>query len=95
MARTLAPSELASFASAEWGDVSRRLAPEIRSALERILETQNGESLSQEECYALANAEGDDLLGLLAAANLLRAELSGNIVTYVVNRISISQISVS
>jgi FO synthase len=34
----------------------------------------------------LANSEGDDLLGLLVAANILRAELAGNIVTYVVNR---------
>ena len=40
----------------------------------------------RQEAYALAHAEGDDLLGLLAAANLLRAELSGNLVTYVVNR---------
>ena len=39
-----------------------------------------------EEAYALAHAEGDDLLGLLTAANLLRAELCGNLVTYVVNR---------
>ena len=35
---------------------------------------------------ALAHADGDDLLGLLAAANVLRDELSGNLVTYVVNR---------
>jgi 2-iminoacetate synthase ThiH len=46
----------------------------------------NGADLSLEESYALANAEGDDLLGLLVAANMLRAELAGNIVTYVVNR---------
>ena len=51
-----------------------------------MLETQNGADLSLEESYALANSEGDDLLGLLVAANLLRAELAGNIVTYVVNR---------
>jgi FO synthase len=42
--------------------------------------------LSLEESYALADAAGDDLLGLLVAANVLRAELAGNIVTYVVNR---------
>jgi FO synthase len=34
----------------------------------------------------LANAEDDDLLGLLAAADALRRELAGNLVTYVVNR---------
>ena len=57
--------------------------PLLRS---RALETQSGADLSLEESYALANAEGDDLLGLLVAANMLRAELAGNIVTYVVNR---------
>ena len=53
----------------------RALTPALRSSLERVLETQNGGDLSLEESYALANAEGDDLLGLLVAANLLRAEL--------------------
>ena len=56
------------------------------SLLERILETQNGDSISRERGLALANAEGDDLLGLLAAANLSARELTGNLVTYVVNR---------
>ena len=42
--------------------------------------------LSREQCLSLGNAEGDDLLGLLVAANTLRRELVGNIVTYVVNR---------
>ncbi len=37
-------------------------------------------------CLALANSEGEDLLGLLVAANELRAEFAGNLVTYVVNR---------
>ena len=59
----------------------------LRSALRsKILETQKGNSISLQNAYALANVEGDDLLGLLAAANLLRAELCGNLVTYVVNR---------
>ena len=86
MLRELTHAELESFPSIEWGDVSSRVAPEIRSPLERVLETQNGADLSLQESYVLANADGDDLLGLLAAANLLRAELAGNIVTYVVNR---------
>jgi 7,8-didemethyl-8-hydroxy-5-deazariboflavin synthase CofH subunit len=34
----------------------------------------------------LANANGNDLLGLLVAADWVRSELTGNIVTYVVNR---------
>ncbi|HVI80024.1 MAG TPA: 5-amino-6-(D-ribitylamino)uracil--L-tyrosine 4-hydroxyphenyl transferase CofH, partial [Candidatus Acidoferrum sp.] len=67
-------------------DIAPRVSPSVRSSLERILETQNGADLSLDESYALANAEGDDLLGLLVAANTLRAELAGNIVTYVVNR---------
>src|ERR1700690_2720352 len=86
MLRELAATELESFPSLDWSDVAPRLTSEARSFLERILETQNGADLSLEESYALANAEGDDLLGLLVAANMLRAELSGNIVTYVVNR---------
>ena len=86
MARELALSELESFPSLEWSYVSRRLTPGVRASLERVLETQNGADLSLDEAYALANAEGDDLLGLLVTANLLRAEIAGNIVTYVVNR---------
>jgi len=70
----------------EWEDASKQLSPAIRASLERILETQKGDDLSLEESYALANAQGDDLLGLLVAANMLRAELAGNLVTYVVNR---------
>ncbi len=85
MPRQLAHSELESFRSLDWSDVSPRLSPAIRASLETVLETQNGD-LPLDDAYALANAEGDDLLGLLVAANLLRAELAGNIVTYVVNR---------
>jgi len=43
-------------------------------------------ALSREEALALAHADGDDLLGLLVAANELRSELAGNLVTYIVNR---------
>jgi len=86
MLRELSPSELESFPSLEWEDISARMTPALRSSLDRVLETQNGANLSLEESYALANAEGEDLLGLLVAANALRAELAGNIVTYVVNR---------
>ncbi|HEY3971440.1 MAG TPA: 5-amino-6-(D-ribitylamino)uracil--L-tyrosine 4-hydroxyphenyl transferase CofH [Candidatus Sulfotelmatobacter sp.] len=86
MPRELALSELESFPSLDWSDIASRLTNNARAALEKILETQNGGDLSLEESYALANAEGDDLLGLLVAANMLRAEIVGNIVTYVVNR---------
>ena len=86
MSPDLAASELESFASLAWSDISPRVDPAVRASLDRVFEAQNGADLSLEESYRLANAEGDDLLGLLVAANTLRAELVGNIVTYVVNR---------
>ncbi|MGA8762787.1 MAG: 5-amino-6-(D-ribitylamino)uracil--L-tyrosine 4-hydroxyphenyl transferase CofH, partial [Candidatus Sulfotelmatobacter sp.] len=86
MPRELSFSELENFPSLDWSEVAPRVELKVRSALERVLETQNGATLSLEDSLALAGAEGDELLGLLAAANLLRAELAGNIVTYVVNR---------
>src|SRR5579872_5598040 len=84
--RELTHSELESFPQLDWSEIAPSLTPALRSSLEKILETQNGADLSLEESYALADSEGDDLLGLLVAANILRAELTGNIVTYVVNR---------
>jgi 7,8-didemethyl-8-hydroxy-5-deazariboflavin synthase CofH subunit len=86
MPRELALSELENFPALDWPDISPRLTRAVRSSIEKVLGTQNGVALSLEESYALADSEGDDLLGLLAAANMLRAELAGNIVTYVVNR---------
>jgi 7,8-didemethyl-8-hydroxy-5-deazariboflavin synthase CofH subunit len=86
MLRDLENAELQSFPALEWPDISSRLTPNLRSSLEKVLETQDGSVLSLEEAYALGNAEGDDLIGLLVAANTLRRELAGNIVTYVVNR---------
>ena len=86
MNRVLTQSELESFPSLSWSDVAVRMNPPARTAIERVMETQNGGVLSREQCLLLANAEGDDLLGLLVAANALRSELVGNIVTYVVNR---------
>jgi FO synthase len=84
--RHLSILELENFAALDWLDVAPRISANLRSSLERIIDTQSGDSISLEEAYALAHAEGDDLLGLLTAANFLRAELTGNIVTYVVNR---------
>ena len=86
MPRELAHSELESFPALDWSDVAPRLTDPTRASLDRILETQNGAALSLEESFALAHSDGDDLLGLLVAANLLRSELVGNLVTYVVNR---------
>ena len=86
MLRELTLSEFESFPSLDWSDIAPRMTPRLRSSLEGALETQDGANLSLDESYALADAEGDDLLGLLVAANILRSELAGNIVTYVVNR---------
>jgi FO synthase len=86
VARVLTQSELENFPSLEWSDVAPRLSPEVRVALDHVLESLDGGVLSREQCLLLANAEGDDLLGLLLAADALRRELAGNLVTYVVNR---------
>jgi FO synthase len=79
-------NELERFPSLEWSEVAPRLTPEVQAALEIALTRQDGAALSREQALRLANAEGDDLIGLLVAANELRRELAGNIVTYVVNR---------
>jgi len=86
VARTLTQSELENFSSLEWVDIEPRLSPEIRECLGIALTTQQGSSLSRDQSLLLASCAGDDLLGLLVAANQLRAELCGNLVTYVVNR---------
>jgi FO synthase len=86
VARQLTQSELENFPSLEWSDVAPRLTPAVRSTLERALESPENAALSREECLQLANSEGDDLLGLLLAADQVRRELVGNLVTYVVNR---------
>jgi len=86
VSRLLAQSELENFPSLEWADIEPRLSPDIRDALEGALTRQQGSTLSRQQSLALAYCEGVDLLGLLLAADQLRAELSGNLVTYVVNR---------
>jgi len=62
------------------------MSRDARATVERVLETQDGGFVSREEWVKLANADGDDLLGLILAAGELRRELAGNLVTYVVNR---------
>jgi FO synthase len=84
--RTCTNAELENFPQLDWSDVGARIQPGSRAALERVLELQNGSALTREECSELAHSEGDDLLGLLVAADLLRSEINGSIVTYVVNR---------
>jgi 7,8-didemethyl-8-hydroxy-5-deazariboflavin synthase CofH subunit len=79
-------SSFEEWSSLAWPDIAPRVAPEFRVFLERILAAQDARAITREEAFRLAHAEDDDLLGLLVAANTLRAELCGNIVTYVVNR---------
>jgi 7,8-didemethyl-8-hydroxy-5-deazariboflavin synthase CofH subunit len=86
MSRALTELELQSFPSLEWDEIAPRLSALVRDALETVLSTQDGSSLTREQSLLLAHAEGDDLLGLLVVANELRRELAGNLVTYVVNR---------
>src|SRR5579863_2033509 len=62
------------------------MSDDARGALEQVMDSLDGGTLTREQCLQLANAEGDDLLGLLVAADLVRSELTGNLVTYVVNR---------
>ena len=86
MLRALTNSELENFPSLAWSEIAPRMTSESRASLEQVLESQDGGVLSRERCLLLANAEGDDLLGLLLAADTLRRDLAGNLVTYVVNR---------
>jgi len=84
--RVLTDSELLNFPSVEWADVAPHVAAQTRDALESVMATVDGSTLAREQCSLLAHADGDDLLGLLIAADFVRRELVGNLVTYVVNR---------
>ena len=86
MSRSLTTFELEHFREQEWAEVSPRLSPAVREALERVFQARDGGVLSREQSLHLAHAEGDDLLGLLLAADDLRRALVGDTVTYVVNR---------
>jgi 7,8-didemethyl-8-hydroxy-5-deazariboflavin synthase CofH subunit len=77
---------LEQFHSLDWPDVAPHVSAPVRAALEKMLETLDGAALSRQECLLLSQAEGNDLLGLLTSADAVRRDLSGNIVTYVVNR---------
>ncbi|HET8825302.1 MAG TPA: CofH family radical SAM protein, partial [Terriglobales bacterium] len=85
-ARTCTREELEQFPQLDWEQLVPKLQSSHRATLEAVLETQDSAGVSREQWLQMAYSEGDDLLGLLVAANALRAELAGNIVTYVVNR---------
>jgi 7,8-didemethyl-8-hydroxy-5-deazariboflavin synthase CofH subunit len=84
--RLISDSELRDFPALEWHRIAARISSELGNALDQVMASQDGSVLSREQCLLLANAEGDDLLALLVAADMLRRDLAGNLVTYVVNR---------
>ncbi len=86
MARTLAQVELENFPALAWPQIAPGLSAAARAALEAVMANLRGSVLTREQALLLAQAEGDDLLGLLLAADFVRSELVGNLVTYVVNR---------
>lgn len=64
-------------------DAPRRAAPEIDAIL---AQAASGPALSEAQIVALFNTEGDELRGVLAAADRLRQQVVGEGVSYVVNR---------
>jgi len=84
--RLISDSELQDFPGLEWHRIAARTSSELGNALDQVMASQDGSVLSREQCLLLANAEGDDLLALLVAADMLRRDVVGNLVTYVVNR---------
>jgi FO synthase len=69
-----------------WNDVQRRVTVPVRRALEKVMASLDGGVLSREDCLLLANADGDDVFGLVVAANEVRQQLVGDVVSYVVTR---------
>ncbi len=69
-----------------WDDVRTLVARGVRQALEKVLASLDGSALTREECLLLANSGGDDLFGLVVAANELRQRLVGDVISYVVTR---------
>jgi FO synthase len=71
---------------ARWDDVRTQLSPAVRHALEQVLTSLDGNTLNRDQCLLLANVSGDDLFGLAVAANELRRQLAGDVISYVVTR---------
>lgn len=69
-----------------WDDVQRRVSARMQAAIEKVLAALDGEVLTREECLLLANCDGDDLFGLVVAANELRQRLVGDVISYVITR---------
>jgi len=69
-----------------WDAVRHHVSPPVRGVLERVLASLDGGTLSRDECFLLAQCAGDDLFGLVVAANEIRHRLVGDVVSYVVTR---------
>jgi FO synthase len=69
-----------------WTDEQQRVSPAVRAAIERVLSSLDGGVLTRDECVTLANSDGDDLFGLVVAANELRRRLAGDVISYVITR---------
>ena len=69
-----------------WEDVQRRVSSPVRAAIDKVMTALDGGGLSRDECLLLANCDGDDLFGLVVAANQLRHLLVGDTISYVVTR---------
>jgi FO synthase len=72
--------------NASWDDVQQRVSRPVQTVLKKVLSSLDGSVLTREECLVLANATGDDLFGLVVAANGLRRQLVGDVISYVVTR---------
>ena len=75
-----------SLREADWDQSEALLSPRVRAALEKVLRSKDGHILSYDESLCLAESRGDDLLGVLVAADHLRKELAGDVISYVVTR---------
>ena len=69
-----------------WADVQRCVSSRVRVTVDKVLTTLDGGVLSRDECLLLANCDGDDLFGLVVAANEVRQRLVGDVISYVVTR---------
>jgi FO synthase len=72
--------------SVTWDGAQQHVSLPVRTALEKVLSSLNGSVLTREECLTLASCSGDDLFGLVVAANEVRRQLVGDVVSYVVTR---------
>ena len=69
-----------------WDDVQQRVSSPVRSALEKVLRRLMAACSAARNVCCSPHATGDDLFGLVVAANELRRQLVGDVVSYVVTR---------